>query len=131
MASKTQIAGEIDLIGKKVFIQVSRTLKLIELVEISHAPANFFYFVNQCYWSLDPYISRLDNLFNLFDTFMDVQRWEDNQMPYGFWPRDKFFFKSLKANIFSMKKIIINCWSALTLFISLSQSEGTELSLIH
>ena len=24
------------------------TPKLIELVEISHAPANFFYFVNQC-----------------------------------------------------------------------------------
>ena len=25
------------------------TPKLIELVEISHTPANFFYFVNQCY----------------------------------------------------------------------------------
>ena len=31
------------------------TPKLIELVEISHAPANFFDFVNQCYESIIAY----------------------------------------------------------------------------
>ena len=43
---------EFSKIGKfcpRAGITVYVTPKLIELVEISHAPANFFYFVNQCY----------------------------------------------------------------------------------
>ena len=38
--------GKLELIEKKSFSYV--TLKLIESVEISHAPADFFCFVNQC-----------------------------------------------------------------------------------
>ena len=49
MASKTQNCGTNKANWeKRLFIKVSVTPKLTELVEISHAPANFFYFVNQC-----------------------------------------------------------------------------------
>ena len=51
VASKTQNCGKNRANWeKRFFIQVSLTTKLIELVEISHAPANFLYFVNQCYY---------------------------------------------------------------------------------
>ena len=59
MASKTQNCGKNRANWeKRLFIQVSVTPKLIELVEISHAPANFFYFVNQCNSSGVPYKKR-------------------------------------------------------------------------
>ena len=34
--------------AKRLFIQVSVTPNRVESVEISHAPADFFYFVPQC-----------------------------------------------------------------------------------
>ena len=47
---KPKIAGKTRLDNiKRIFIYVSETTKLIESVEISHEPADFLYFANQCY----------------------------------------------------------------------------------
>ena len=54
------------------------TPKLIELVEISHAPANFFNFVNQCNLSIDLYF--LGNLYNK-KTVEDFA--EDRGLPFN------------------------------------------------
>ena len=51
IASKTQNCGKTRANwAKPLFIQVSVTPNRVESVKISHSPANFFHFVNQCYY---------------------------------------------------------------------------------
>ena len=81
MASKLQNFGKTRAEWeKRLFIQVYVTLKLIELVEISHMPADFFILLTSV---IDKFLIRSLNKIGLMPAPCVINRWSDTPHVVG------------------------------------------------